>query len=66
VLTVLLSLLPSLNCILHLVFRFLFKLLLHWQCCAVANWCNLCRGTPRFSYGVLIVDNTVFHILAQH
>jgi len=43
---------------LHFALRFvyviLFKLFIAWQCSAVASWCTLCKGTPRFSRGVMV------------
>jgi len=31
-----------------------YKLLIAWQCSAVACWCTLCRGMPRFSRGGMV------------
>jgi len=42
------------DCILCLVFEIMFLLFIAWQCSAVANWCTLCKGMPRFSRGVMV------------
>jgi hypothetical protein len=39
---------------LSLVLVILFKLFIAWQCSAVASWCTLCKGMPRFSRGAMV------------
>ena len=41
----LLSLLSLLDCVFFVI---LYKLFITWQCSAVASWCALCKGMPKF------------------